>query len=1347
MFHSASQRVVPIVAPAAARLTSVYQTAAHDVLLPLIGEISPPPKPHARSFRDRVHSPLGRFIARFLARWLVIAPLPQPVQQLALVWPVSILAPFVNEKRAETPTTEEQACAPASGSIGTRLSECANPTRHQTLPSVGGKLAFALGEGNSSILFGSAYSKFGAADPSGLNGVRAAALGQVAIIESINPKRVVVDKDKKAAEGFDVKYRVIPSDEESTPAYLQLGSGETTYQQQAVTLTNGRGTSTLAVGTDLSRSAPYIRIVANPGADNELIGFRKVIPTAEVRVGPPEFVELSADARRMTVVAYSDSHLERSLDARAAGQEEKPVSLTWEVVGSGATLSNAVTVSTTGVFETELTASAQAGSSYRVQARLPGSGVLGISEPISVVPGEAHTVGLSVPKNALPADGASEVTINLTARDQNNNVVADGTTVSWIVNGGGVIEPATTTTVAGAATVTYRAGRAPGTATLVADVGDAEATTNISLAPIQITVAPAASTVAADSKGLPVSITATSSAGPPSDQAQLVLHSTLGRLDGPSSLSNGQTTGTFVPLGVTREAKLWAFVGESRGEGSVLVQPPTSGFFLSSDQSSVVGNRTEDGVADFISKDGTPKSVPYATWATLTATGTPGQTMELQLGDVFEPNVEPIAWYAMDDLSEGKVVDEYHDHEAAVTIPGVSLDLGSKTTGAGSLRFDGQSQVEVPDHTALTLANDVGFTIDFNAGTPQEATLLSKSGAYGASLVPDGFGVRVKAFVIVDGVEHSALSDVVDLGTWHTASIGFEGGVLALDVDRKQTRTNVAGVIETRAGPVVIGSGFIGNLDNVRLFDLSRPKLAAFEDGSFRTSLLIGPDGRASVRVRSLGNLRNHSPNEKREAVKYWIRDQLEPLVKWNFMWRVSLEMHLEIADGFITGEVDTPLAFIADVVASFVIYGDARDGLINGLKVGEGTATKIDMFVLVMSVIGLLSTLTVVGDLIVGAMKDGGKVLGKIAPTLVRKRFGLIYLEALHAFLKGKAGPLMELVEFLKVFKDPAAVVDFYRVCEGFTNFDRVRAIIRLGARTGEGVRVIRGLAAAHAAMDAALPAAKRLENVGHLVDLLSHHLDEAAKLGLTGIPALSDEAMVGAARMLEVVGDAGKAKETLTALMNGAKHTGWHANVANEFFGFLACLPKGTKGLDQFLVRTQGVTKVKGAYGVLRLLCQAPELSGKEIDTIFDLLENGKEGVDAVVLLPSNVAGFAEKIPEFWEFKHVANADRAVTDAQIQRHIQERVAAYYASLKRRGTLTPAQIQAAMSQVRLRFEVIAPSASAATKADILARAQAILNQKFPNLAREGFHFAANDVFVRQADPLVKQVSALPSAF
>ena len=379
-------------------------------------------------------------------------------------------------------------------------------------------------------------------------------------------------------------------------------------------------------------------------------GVPKVIEISSPILEPSDAAEVSADLAEQAILLYSDSHLGRSLVAGERDEETPRVPASWEVEGPGGAITPNPTVTNTGVFEARLTTSRTPGSTYRVRAKLPGSDILATTGAIRVIPGRASDVSLSADRATLPADEASETTVTLTARDQFGNPVADGTLVSWGVAGAGEIDTPTTTTAGGTTTAKYRAGDLEGEASVLARVDGAEAAIRITLARIDLTVTPQLSLVYAGSKD-PISlfITATSSAGPPSDSAELVLLGNLGRLQGPDHLVAGQAGATFTPVGLPGQARIMASVTTHRAETVVEVTRP-SGLFASPKPAAVVGDRTEDGVVTVEDGSGGLKAIPYQTWTTVTVTGNPGDVVDLKLGGTRSPNVEPIAWYSMDEI-------------------------------------------------------------------------------------------------------------------------------------------------------------------------------------------------------------------------------------------------------------------------------------------------------------------------------------------------------------------------------------------------------------------------------------------------------------------------------------------------------------------------------------------------------------------------------------------------------------------------------------------------------------------------------------------------------------------------
>lgn len=93
----------------------------------------------------------------------------------------------------------------------------------------------------------------------------------------------------------------------------------------------------------------------------------------------------------------------------------------------------------------------------------------------------AGTMELTSGKTTLIADETDNTTITATIRDTANNLIRDGTVVTFTTTTGSITSSATTS--GGAATVTFTAGSAIGTATITATTGDLSGTITLTLQP------------------------------------------------------------------------------------------------------------------------------------------------------------------------------------------------------------------------------------------------------------------------------------------------------------------------------------------------------------------------------------------------------------------------------------------------------------------------------------------------------------------------------------------------------------------------------------------------------------------------------------------------------------------------------------------------------------------------------------------------------------------------------------------------------------------------------------------------------------------------------------------------
>ena len=94
----------------------------------------------------------------------------------------------------------------------------------------------------------------------------------------------------------------------------------------------------------------------------------------------------------------------------------------------------------------------------------------GVSRDISIIftPGPVAVITLTTTPNNLTADGSSTSTIRALVTDINDNAVADGETITFILTGTGLLSSLTATTSNGIATITYTAPSATGAVSISA---------------------------------------------------------------------------------------------------------------------------------------------------------------------------------------------------------------------------------------------------------------------------------------------------------------------------------------------------------------------------------------------------------------------------------------------------------------------------------------------------------------------------------------------------------------------------------------------------------------------------------------------------------------------------------------------------------------------------------------------------------------------------------------------------------------------------------------------------------------------------------------------------------------
>jgi biopolymer transport protein ExbB len=173
--------------------------------------------------------------------------------------------------------------------------------------------------------------------------------------------------------------------------------------------------------------------------------------------------------------------------------------------------------------------------------------------------------------------------------------------------------------------------------------------------------------------------------------------------------------------------------------------------------------------------------------------------------------------------------------------------LGAAGVLAGAASFDGTQRIVIAPVPSLAAAADAGATITAwvrATDAAANATVLAFGDAAKAQLVLGLNQGRPVARVIAGGrTVEAAAPAAISAGNWSHLAVVFGGGRLALIVDGKEAATAAAPGIAL-AGPVVIGAGLRGEIDEVTLAAVARPldaiRLAFASQGAAASLLAYG---------------------------------------------------------------------------------------------------------------------------------------------------------------------------------------------------------------------------------------------------------------------------------------------------------------------------------------------------------------------------------------------------------------------------------------------------------------------------------------------------------------------------
>ena len=455
--------------------------------------------------------------------------------------------------------------------------------------------------------------------------------------------------------------------------------------------------------------------------------------------------------------------------------------------------------------------------------------------------------------------------------------------------------------------------------------------------------------------------------------------------EGSAVVSGESATAVFSPGPFAGNAKIFASVGQQFSKTEISLAYTNDKPIITFADPLLIGDLTTDGSTELERLDGTTRTFNYKTSTDVTVSGLiPNETYTIRLGSIKNPNIEPIAWYFMDDIvNTNEAPDMYHDHTGIVS--GVSLERSTTYRGTGSYQFTDSSSLTIAEQNDLNLVDDFGLNITVKPSSGQSTVeLVSKASHYGIRLQQTVGGYIPEFWVnTVSGEQVLVSTAVIAFDEWASVSVKVQSGKLLINVKGTENTVAVLDTITAASSDIVIGGGLDGDVDDLKIFDYKNAAIAGFANRTNEITLIADANGEITAPVASLGNLRTASPLEWfMDAQVYWHKqqDEIEELDTaggfFLFMTYGMASQSANLMAQVVWDEGQGNSAIVYEFIASTRVVGDIRDIVKYGMKWSFGFASDGEKLTTSLAGIGILTTVTPIADVAVTSLK----ILMKIA-------------------------------------------------------------------------------------------------------------------------------------------------------------------------------------------------------------------------------------------------------------------------------------------------------------------------------------------------------------------------------
>ncbi|MEI4551689.1 LamG-like jellyroll fold domain-containing protein [Pseudoalteromonas spongiae] len=565
-------------------------------------------------------------------------------------------------------------------------------------------------------------------------------------------------------------------------------------------------------------------------------------------------------------------------------QNKTPIEIKWDAKGSGSFISLDNNNAENGVFAADIQLPPYTGTRATPFVYFAGDkDNYVIMDAIEVVPGEPANLSVTGEGDAY-MEGLGQINIELEAKDKNGNLVADGTSFIYSLDGHGIVSEASDSFTNGKASLIVKGGYLPDDELkLKVTTGNVSQELDLVIQPLTVVIEDYPLNMEAG-QVYEVRAKVTKPGGGAAQGVSVWFETNGGRLERGTLTTNADglvTAKIHTGFHALEQVQISARVGLVEGdvvEGDITAKPiqsaalrmQTAKQFGQKSQFSkgaqlnariasmaspvtqqnaansidvlVFGEADVDGALGLTREDDSVIKLPYSVTGNLELNGQENTSQFVTLGTLSEPNLQPISAYFMSELVEELVTDANQLHNGKASFVKLVNDHPTQTGFSYQFKKHAEknpvgewlpSQIVVPADERFKPVNSVGFRLDLKASAFDSTVFDFEGGAQGLNLNQDGtltYYLHNKS-----GKISVTSTNAVNLSQWVTIAGKYQGGELQLEVNGQLTTINVPDtplVYSVTSRGLTIGKGLDGNLSSVKFYNYESQPLLSFTDGT-----------------------------------------------------------------------------------------------------------------------------------------------------------------------------------------------------------------------------------------------------------------------------------------------------------------------------------------------------------------------------------------------------------------------------------------------------------------------------------------------------------------------------------